>query len=96
MVCFLGMSGYYADDFSESFATVQLAEHHDKQLVPAGKVLDILVSVILFDYPIKGFLWQKLNELCKYIRSVVHIAMRLYLGQYTKSNVDVSFVAVSY
>ena len=96
MIGLLGMSRYHADEFSESFAAVQLAEHHDKQLVPAGKVLDILVSVILFDYPIKGFLWQKLDELCKYIRSVVHIALRLGLGQYMKSNVDVGCIAASY
>ena len=96
MVGLSGMSGYHADEFSESFAAVQLAEHHDKQLVPAGKVLDILVSVILLDYPIKGFLWQKLDELCKYIRSRVHIALKLGLRQYMKSNVDVGFIAVSY
>jgi hypothetical protein len=34
--------------------------------------------------------------LCKYIRSVVHIALRLGLGQYMKSNVDVRLVGVSY
>ena len=96
MIGLSGMSGYYTDEFSESFAAVQLAEHHDKQLVPAGKVLDILVSVILFDYPIKGFLWQKLDELCKYIRSGVHIALTLGLRQYIKSNVDVEFITVSY
>ncbi len=96
MVGLPGMSGHYTDEFSEPLATVQLAEHHDKQLVPAGKLLDILVSVILFNYPIKGFLWQKLDKLCKYIRSSVHIALRISLGQYTKSNVDVGFVAVFY
>lgn len=96
MVGLPGMSGHHADGFSESFAAVKLAEHHDKQLVPTGKVLDILVSVILFDYLIKGFLWQKLDELSKYIRSGVHIALRLGLGQYTKSNVDVRFDNVSY
>ncbi len=96
MVGLPGMSGYHADEFSESFAAVQLAEHHDKQLVPAGKVLDMLVSVIMFNYPIKGFLWQKLDELCKYIRSSVHIALWLGLGQYMKSNVDVGRIAVSY
>jgi hypothetical protein len=96
MVSFPGMSGYHTDEFPESFAAVQLAEHHDKHLVPTGKVLDIFVSVILFDYPIKGFLWQKFDQLCKYIRSRVHIALKLGLGQYMKSNVDVRFVAVSY
>lgn len=65
MVGFPGMSEYHSDQFSESFAAVKLAEYHDKQLVPACKVLDILISVVLFDYPIKGFLWQKLDELCK-------------------------------
>ena len=44
MVGLLGMSGYHDDQFSESFAAVKLAEHHDKQLVPTGKVLDIRVS----------------------------------------------------
>lgn len=29
---------------------------------------------------IKGFLWQKLDKLCKYIRSSVHIALRISLG----------------
>lgn len=96
MIGLFGMSGYYADKFSESLTAVQLAEHHDKQMVPAGKVLDILVSVILFDYPIKGFLWKKLDDLCKYIRSRVHIALRFDLGQYMKSNVDVGCIAVSY
>ena len=96
MVGLLVISGYHTDDFSESFAAIQLTEHHDKQVVPAGKMLDILVSVILFDYPIKDFLWQKFDELCKYIRSCVHIALRLGLGQYMKSNVDVDRIAVSY
>lgn len=96
MVGLPGMSGYHADQFSESFAAVKLAEYHDKQLVPAGKVLDILISVVLFDYPIKGLLWQKLDKLGKYIRSCVHIALRLGLGQYMKSNVDVDRFAASY
>ncbi len=96
MVGLHGMSGYHTDEFSESFAAVKLTEYHDKQLVPTGKMLDILVSVILFDYPIKGFLWQKFDELCKYIRSGIHIALRIGLGQYMKSNVDVGRFAVSY
>ena len=95
MVGFLGMSRYHADQFSKPFAAVKLAKHHDKQLVPAGKVFDVLIPVILFDYPIKGFLWKELNELCKYIRSGVHIALRLGLRQYTKSNVDVGLITVS-
>lgn len=82
MVGSSGMSGYHADEFSESFAAVQLSEHHNKQLSPAGKAFDILVSIILFDYPIKGFLWQKPDQLCKYIRYGVHIALWLGLGQY--------------
>ena len=90
----LGMGRYHADELPEPLATVQLSEYHDKQLVPAGKVLDILVPVILFHYPIKGFFWQKLDELCKYIRSSVHIALRIDLGQYMKSNVDVGLIAV--
>ncbi len=90
------MGGYHAYQFSEPITTVKLAEHHDKQLIPAGKVFDILVSVILFDFPIKGFLWKKFDELRKYIRSVVHIALRLGLKQNTKSNVDVGFIAISY
>ena len=72
-----------------------LAKHKDKQLGPAGKVLDILFSVILFYYPIKSFLWQKLDQLYKYIRSGVHIALRVGLGQFMKSNVDVGLVLVS-
>ncbi len=55
---------------------------------------DILVSLVLFDYPIKGFLGQKLDELCKYIRSGVYTALRLCLGQYTKSNVNVGRIDV--
>ncbi|MEI7663893.1 MAG: hypothetical protein WCK34_16920 [Bacteroidota bacterium] len=45
--------------------------------------------------PIKSFLWQKLDKLCKYIRSGMHLASRVGLGQYMKSNVDVGLIAVS-
>jgi hypothetical protein len=89
------MSRYYADQFSESFAAVQLSEHHNKQLVPAGKMLDIPVSVILFDYPIKGFLWQKFDQLCKYIKSAVHFASKNVFNQNIKSNVEVGSIPVS-
>jgi hypothetical protein len=95
MVSFSGVCSHYTDEFSKSITTVQLTKHHDKQLIPTGKVFDVLVSFIIFDDPIKSFLRQQFDELCKYISSSIHIALRLKLKQYMKSNVDVKLLAVS-
>jgi len=95
MVSFPGVRCHYTDEFSESFTTAQLTKHHDKQLIPTGKVFDLLVSFIIFDDPIKSLLRQQFDELCKYISSSVHIALSLKLKQYTKSNVDIKLLAVS-
>jgi len=96
MVSLPGVSGHYTDEFSKSITTVQLTKHHDKQLIPTSKVFDVLVSIIVFDDPIKSFLRQQFDELCKYICSRVHIALSIKLKQYTKSNVDVALYAVSF
>ena len=95
MVSFSGVCSHYTDEFSKSITTVQLTKHHDKQLIPTGKVFDVLVSFIIFDDPIKSFLRKQFDKLCKYISSSIHIALRLKLKQYMKSNVDVKLLAVS-
>ena len=36
----------YGDHIAETFAVGQLSKHHHGQLVPAGKVLDMAISVV--------------------------------------------------
>jgi hypothetical protein len=55
----MGINGNY--QISQTFPVGKLSEHHGKQLVPAGKMFYISISVIFIDYCIKNTLWKKLN-----------------------------------
>jgi len=96
MISLSSVSRHYTDKFSKAVATIQLAKQHDKQLIPTAKVFNVLVSIMVFDDPIKSFLGKQFEELCKYISSGVHIVLSLKLKQYMKSNVDVKLLAISY
>jgi predicted nicotinamide N-methyase len=51
------------DESSQRRLAGQLTKHQREQLVPAGEVLDILVTVILFDDAKEDKLIQKLDHL---------------------------------
>jgi len=55
-------------------------------MISAGKVFKVLVLVIIFENPIKNFLGQQFDELCKDISSSVLIVLGLKFKQYMKSN----------
>jgi hypothetical protein len=66
------MSGNYADKLSEAFTTRQLSIHHDQQLIPATKRLDVFVTLVFHNNPIKNPFGKKLNKLAEYVFSIVH------------------------
>ena len=51
----------------------QLAKHQGEELVPAGKVLDILVAIILFYDAKEDKLIQEFDHLSENVRTCVHI-----------------------
>lgn len=51
------------DKSSQRWLAGQLTKHQREQLVPAGEVLDILVSVVLFDDAKEDKLIQELDHL---------------------------------
>ena len=67
MVRLRRMCSNYADKLSKAITAGQLAIHHDQQLVPAAKRLDVFVSPVFHNDSLKCFLWQKFDELCKNI-----------------------------
>ena len=88
MVRLLGMCSCYADKLSKTFATGQLPEHHYQQLIPATKRLDVFISLIFHNNTLKCFLWEKLDQLCKYIFSVVHKMILLFFSKVKIQIVD--------
>jgi len=50
----------------------QRAEDHTKQLIPAIKMFNILVAVILSNKIVKYSLWKKFNNLRENIFAFVH------------------------
>ena len=48
---------------SQTFAVAELAKYHDKQLVPAGEVLDIVVALVLANEVVELAPVQKRGEL---------------------------------
>lgn len=72
MVRFRRMRSYYTDKFPKAFTARQLTIHHDQKLIPAAERLDIFVTLIFHNDPIKNSLWKKLDELTENIFSLVH------------------------
>lgn len=48
---------------AQAFAVAELAKYHDKQLVPAGEVLDIVVALVLANEVVEQAPVQKRGEL---------------------------------
>jgi len=72
MIRFLRMSSHYTDKFSKAFAARQLTIHHNQKLIPATERLDVFVSLILHNNPIKNPLRKKFNELTENIFALIH------------------------
>lgn len=72
MVRLRSMCSNYADKLSKAITARQLTVHHDQQLVPATKRLDVFVTLVLHNDSLKCFLRKKLDKLCKNIFSTVH------------------------
>lgn len=60
------------DETSQRGLPGQLAKHQGEQLVPAGKVLDVLVAVILFHDAEEDKLIQEFDHLSENVRTCVH------------------------
>ena len=56
----------------KAITIVQLSENHTEQLVPAGKMLNVLIPFVLVNHPVKNSLGYKLYNLSEYIFSWVH------------------------
>ena len=50
----------------------QLPENHAEQLVPAGKMLNVFITIVLVNHPVKNSLGQELYDLCENIFPLVH------------------------
>lgn len=50
-----------------------MTKHQGEQLVPAGKVLDVLVAIILFHNAKEDKLIQEFDHLSENVRTCVHI-----------------------
>jgi hypothetical protein len=66
------MSSRYTDKLSKAFTARQLTIHHNQKLIPATERLDVFVSLVFHNNPIKNPFGKKFNKLAEYIFSIVH------------------------
>lgn len=64
---------------SQAFPLCQLCVYHYTELIPTGKGLDILISVIFLDDSVKHILRNKAEELTEDVTALVHFADILLL-----------------
>lgn len=95
MVRLRRMCSNYADKLSKAITAGQLAIHHDQQLVPAAKRLDVFVSPVFHNDSLKCFLWQKFDELCKNIFPGVHNPKFTFAFKSINSNRGHAFLNIS-
>ena len=72
MISLGSVSRYNTNQFSKTFATSKLTEHHNQQLIPTAERFNVFVTLVLHNDTLKCLLWKKLDKLCKYIFPAVH------------------------
>ena len=80
----MGFEGHY--QVSQALTVTELSEHQSKELIPAGKMLDITVTVILVNKTAELVIVQKLYQLSEYIFVLVHLTANLIGCKITNSN----------
>ena len=66
---------------SQTFPLCQLCVYHYAELIPTGKRLDVLISVIFLDDSVEHILRNKAEELTEDVTALVHLADILLLDQ---------------
>ena len=83
----LGLVGFKSrDQVSQALTVTELSEHQSKELIPAGEMLDITVTVILVNKTAELVIVQKLYQLGEYIFVLVHLTVNLIGCKITNSN----------
>ena len=82
MVAFFLMCIQSNNQITKTFAVAQLPEHQSKKLIPASKMLNILVAIILLYDTEKLVVVQKLNHLGENVFVFIHIQPKLRLQSY--------------
>ena len=67
------------NQITKTLTITQLAEHHRKQLVPAGEVLHVAITIILANVVVKLSPVQKSGKLSKNVFVLEH-SSQLYLA----------------
>lgn len=65
----------------QSFPFCQLGVYHYAELIPTGKRLDVLISVVFLNDSVKHILRHKAEELTEDVTALVHFADILLLDQ---------------
>ena len=66
------------NQIAQTITVGQLTENHTKQLIPAGKVSDILIARIFGNEFIEYPLWQKTYKLSENVFPVVHVILKIH------------------
>ena len=80
----MGFKGDY--QISQALTVAELPEHQSKELIPAGEMLDIMVSIVLVNKTAELVIVQKLYQLGEYIFVLVHLTVNLIGCKITNSN----------
>ncbi len=74
----LGLMGFKSHyQVSQALTVTELSKHQSKELIPAGEMLDIMVSIVLVNKTAELVIVQKLYQLGEYIFVFVHLAVNL-------------------
>ena len=83
----LGLMGFKSHyQVSQALTVTELSKHQSKELIPAGEMLDIMVSIVLVNKTAELVIVQKLYQLGEYIFVFVHLAVNLSGCKITNSN----------
>ena len=83
----LGLMGFKSHyQVSQDLTVTELSEHQSKKLIPAGVMLDIMVSIVLVNKTAELVIVQKLYQLGEYIFVFVHLAVNLSGCKIANSN----------
>jgi len=72
MIRFIAMGIQSNHQIPKAIPIGQLPENHAKHLIPASKMLNIFITIVLVNHSIKNSLGQKLHDLCENIFPLVH------------------------
>ena len=76
------------NQITKTLTITQLAEHHCKQLVPAGEVLHVAIAIILANIVVKLSPVQKSGKLSKNVFVLEHSSQLIWLQSYKIKSVS--------